>query len=235
MKKTISFLLAIVCIGLTVSAQQGHGSQGNLSVDYYNHGSKTGHLIFNNGSGTTISKAHVRVTVLITWYEQIDVPYLGKTSQKNTKTLVLCDDDFFDISSGQSKVDRSRRGDVKGGPEKEGKTYQYSVEVEYATPFPESSSNSSSQASSLYSSSSGGELIMSGEVCHAMYKSGNDPAPSRITVDVYRTHDGRYYANLTSPEQVNGLSIFKLSGAVYNGYVKYQNNNYGILINDSRW
>ncbi len=235
MKKIFILLILITFMGLPVSAQQGRGSQGDLIVDYYNHGSKTGHLIFNNGSGKTISKAHVRVTVLITWYEPIDVPFLGKTNQKNTKTLVLCDDDFYDISSGESKATRSQRGEVKGGPEKEGKTYQYNVEVKYATPFPKNGSINSSQSSSSNTSSSDGELIMRGEICHAMYKSGNDPAPSRITVDVYRTHDGKYYANLTSPESVDGLSIFKLSGSVYNGYVRYQNNSYGIMINDSRW
>ena len=235
MKKLFVFLMTILCIGLSVNAQQGVGSQGALSVEYYNHGSKTGHLIFNNSTGSTISKVHIRVTVFITWYEQIDVPYLGKTSQKNTKTLVLCDDDFFNISSGQSKVTRSQRGEVKGGPEKDGKTYQYSVEVEYATPFPGSGSSSSSQSSPSYSSSNDGELIMSGEVCHAMYKSSDDPAPSRITVNVYRTRDGNFYANMTSPETISRLSIFKLTGSVYNGYISYQNNKYGILINDSRW
>ena len=51
----------------------------------------------------------------------------------------------------------------------------------------------------------------------------------------YYYYDGKYYANMTSPETINKMSIFKLTGSVYNGYIKYQNNSYGILINDSRW
>lgn len=234
MKKNIIIfaILALTC--LCTNAQEGSGSMGSLTVDYYNHGSKTGHLIFNNQTGTTLSKAHVKVTVLISWNEYVDVPYVGKVPQKTTKTLVLCDDDFYNISRGESKVTSGGRGPVKGGPEKQGKTYQYHVEVECQVPFPGSSGSSPSQTN-YTSSSSNGELIIRGEVLHAMYKSSDDPAPSRITVDVYRTSDGRYYANMTSPETINKMSIFKLTGSVYNGYVKYQNNSYGILINDSRW
>lgn len=234
MKKIFVLLTMIICMGLSVSAQQGSGSYGSLSVYYYNHGSKTGHLIFNNQTGATISKAHIKVTVLITWYDSIDIPYMGKQAQKNTKTLVLCDDDFSNISKGESKVTSGRRGVVKGGPEKPGKTYRYNVEVECQVPFPGNSSSSTTQANNS-STSFDGELIMRGEVLHAMYKSSDDLAPSRVTVDVYRTNDGKYYANMTSPETINKMSIFKLTGSVYNGYIKYQNNSYGILINDSRW
>lgn len=233
MKKIIASI-ALLCAGFIAYAQQGVGSLGGLTVEYYNHGHETGHLIFNNQTGTTISKVHVKVSVLITKNEYVDVPYVGRVPQKTTKTLVLCDDDFYNIAKGQSKETRSQRGIVKGGPEREGKTYQYNVEVDYQVPFPDGSSNNSSQ-SSYTSSSANGELIMQGEVLHAMYKSIDDPAPSRITVDVYRTSDGNYYANMTSPTATNHLSIFKLTGSVYNGYVKYMNNSYGILINDSRW
>lgn len=236
MNKIVLILVVLFCFGLSANAQQGSGSQGALSVEYYNHGSKTGHLIFDNQTGSTISKVHIRVTVLITWTEQIDVPYLGKTDQKNKKTLVLCDDYFYNIPPNQSKVARSQRGEVKGGPEKTGKTYQYNVEVEYAVPFPGSANNSSSQSGSS-SSSNNGELIMSGEICHAMYKSMDDPAPSRITVNVYKTRDGKYYANMTDPESINNMSIFKVTGTdfAYNGYIAYQNNKYLISINDSMW
>ncbi len=225
-------------MGFCANAQQGRGSSGLLSVDYYNHGSQTGHLIFNNQTGISISKAHVKVSVLITRTEYVQVPYVGTVPQKVTKTLILCDDDFYDIPKGESKFTSSKRGVVKGGPEKPEKTYQYNVEVDYYVPFPDSpgNSNSSSSAfSSSPSSSSNGELIMRGEVLHAMLKSSDDPAPSRITVDVYRKSDGTYYANITSPETINNLSIFKMTGSVYNGYIRYRNNNYAILINDSRW
>lgn len=233
MKKYV-LLITFLCAGLIVSAQNGVGSKGSLTVEYYNHGHETGHLIFNNQTGTTISKVHVKVTVLITKNEYVDVPYVGKVPQKTTKTLVLCDDDFYNVAKGQTKETRSQRGIVKGGPEKQGKTYQYSVELDYQVPFPDGSGSNSSQTS-YTSSSTNGELIMQGEVLHAMYKSIDDPAPSRITVDVYRTNDGRYYANMISPESIKQMSIFKLTGSVYNGYVKYLNNSYGILINDSRW
>ncbi|MCR5065734.1 MAG: hypothetical protein K6A67_08190 [Bacteroidales bacterium] len=234
MKKCILLFAAVFFCGICANAQQGSGSMGSLTVNYYNHGSKTGHLIFNNQTETTLSKAHVKVTVLITWNEHVNVPYVGEVPQKTTKTLVLCDDDFYNIPKGESKVTSSGRGPVKGGPEKQGKTYQYNVEVECQVPFPGSSGSSTSQTN-YSASSSDGELITRGEVLHAMYKSTDDPAPSRITVDVYRTSDGKYYANMTSPETISKMSIFKLTGSVYNGYVKYQNNSYGILINDSRW
>ena len=63
------------------------------------------------------------------------------------------------------------------------------------------------------------EIIMEGEVCHAMFKDIDDPAPSRITIDVYKTPRGRYYANMTSPEKKTNMSIFKLTGSVYNAYI----------------
>ena len=233
MKKKTILLIALVLLGLCANAQQGSGSFCLLTVDYYNHGSKTGHLIFNNQTGIVISKAHVKVTVLITREESVNVPYVGIIPQKVTKTLVLCDDDFYNIAKGESKVTSSGRGVVKGGPEKPDKTYQYKVEVDFTVPFPDNSGYSGSQSN--YSNSSNGELIMRGEVLHAMYKSSDDPAPSRITVDVYRKSDGTYYANMTYPETINNMSIFKMTGSVYNGYVRYRNNSYAILINDSRW
>lgn len=233
MRKYLLLLLAVFFFGWSANAQQGRGDFLDLSVVYYNHGSKTGHLIFYNNSGGTISKAHVLVSVFITEYEYVNVPYLGNVKRAKTKTLILCDDDFYNIPKGESKETSSGRGIVKGGPEKEGKKYEYTVEVSYEVPFPGSESSSGSSQSS--STTANGQLVMSGEVLHAMYKSMDDPAPSRITVDVYRTSSGKYYANKTSPSSVANMEIFKLSGSVYNGYVRYMNNSYGILINDNRW
>lgn len=230
MKRIVS-IIAFFCAGILATAQHGTGSFAGLTVEYYNHGHESGHLIFNNQTGATISKVHVKVSVLITKNEYVDVPYVGRVPQKTTKTLVLCDDDFYNIAKGQSKETRSQRGIVKGGPEKDGKTYQYTVEVEPEIQFP----GTSSSPSNTCPVSSNDNLIMRGEVLHAMYKSLDDPAPSRITVDVYMTSDGKYYVNITSPETVSNMSIFKLNGSVYNGYVNYMNNKYGILINDSRW
>lgn len=233
MKKISLFLAAIFCMGMTINAQNVHGEYLGLSVDYYNHGSKTGHLIVNNQTGATISKAHIKVTVLITWTEEVDIPNVGKMPQTNKKTLVLCDDDIYNISTGESKITSSRRGDIKGGPHKPNKNYKYNVEIVFESPFPGQSSGGDSYSSSSSSSTSDGELVMRGEILHTTGASA--PAPSRITVDVYRTSDGKYYVNMTSPESIKKMPIFKMTGSVYNGYVKYMNSYYYILINDSRW
>lgn len=232
LRKCFAISLLMVVGGLTVNAQQGHGSFVSLNVDYYNHGSKTGHLIFHNNSGSTISKAHVKVSVHITETDTVVIGSYAVPTKKN-KILILCDDDFYNIPKGESKQTSSSRGVVKGGPEKNGKTYRYEVEVDYQSPFPGGGSGSNSSSNGNYSDD--GERIMSGEVLHAMMKSLDDPAPSRITVDVYRTKDGKYYARMTYPESIEKLEIFKLKGSTYNGYVRYANNNYGILINDGRW
>lgn len=147
MKKVIFIFVALIYMGLSASSQNVSGSytvpSGSLNVDYYNdrcHDSnKNGRLVITNNSDLTISKAHIYVTVFITWYEQ------SKRSSypiKNTKTLELCDDDFYDIPSHKMiELTSSKRGVVKGGPEKDGKTYQYSIQITDVVlepvPFPE--------------------------------------------------------------------------------------------------
>ena len=114
MKKLFFFLAAIFCIGLPVNAQNNHGygSYLGLSVDYYNHGEGadkhgTGHLEFHNNTGQTISKAHVTVSVLITWTETNEKEYNIPINHK--KTLILCDDDFYNIAPGDSRVESGKK------------------------------------------------------------------------------------------------------------------------------
>lgn len=124
MKKTFLFLLVLVCFGFSAYSQQASGFNAGVKVDYYNHGSKTGHLIVNNTTNASIEKAHITVTVKIVWREGE-----GYLSQKKTKTLVLCDDDFYNLPQGECQLNASNQGEIKGGPEKEGKSYIYNVEV----------------------------------------------------------------------------------------------------------
>lgn len=143
--KKILVLIAFLYIGVSVSAQNASSSYsvpaGSLNVEYFNDrnhdSSKQGRLKITNNSDLTITKAHIRVTVLISWYEQSSYPI------KSKKTLELCDDDFTNIPAPRKTLEltSSRRGVIEGGPEKSGKTYQYNIEitnVEYEpVPFPE--------------------------------------------------------------------------------------------------
>lgn len=143
--KKILVLFALIFIGISASAQNASNSysliSGSLDVEYYNDRShdlsKNGRLIITNNSDLTITKVHIRVTVLISWFEQTyGYPV------KNKKTLELCDDDFTNIPTRKPlELTRSKRGVIAGGPEKEGKTYQYNIEITDVVyepvPFPE--------------------------------------------------------------------------------------------------
>lgn len=146
MKKTIVLFALIVFTMISAFAQNASNSysfpSGSLNVEYYNDRShdsqKNGRLIITNNSDVIITKAHIRVTVLITWNEQTSygIPMLNK------KTLELCDDDFTNIPSKKPmELTSSRRGVIAGGPEKPGKNYQYNIEitnvVHEPVPFPE--------------------------------------------------------------------------------------------------
>lgn len=144
MKKWI-ILPIFVCMWFAAKAQNASNSyplvSGSLDVEYYNDRShdlsKNGRLIITNNSDLTISKAHIRVTVLISWYEQSN-----GYPMRNKKTLELCDDDFKNIPSRKTlELTNSQRGVIAGGPEKPGKTYQYNIEITNVVhdpvPFPE--------------------------------------------------------------------------------------------------
>ncbi|MBQ4398217.1 MAG: hypothetical protein II829_01370 [Bacteroidales bacterium] len=143
--KKILILIALIYFGVTASAQNAASSypvpSGSLNVEYFNDrshdSSKQGRLKITNNSDLTITKAHIRVTVVISWYEQSSYPIRSK------KTLELCDDDFTNIPAARRSIEltSSRRGVIEGGPEKEGKTYQYNIEITNVAydpvPFPE--------------------------------------------------------------------------------------------------
>lgn len=143
--KKIFILFALIYLGVSANAQNASSSypliSGSLNVEYYNDRSqdlsKNGRLIITNNSDLTISKAHIRVTVLISWYEQTN-----GYPMRNKKTLELCDDDFNNIPSKKTlELTSSKRGVIAGGPEKSGKTYQYNIEISDVVyepvPFPE--------------------------------------------------------------------------------------------------
>lgn len=143
--KKILVLFALVFTGVSAIAQNATSSyslvSGSLNVEYYNDRShdlsKNGRLIITNSSDLTISKAHIRVTVLISWFEQTN-----GYPMRNKKTLELCDDDFTNIPSRKTlELTSSNRGIIAGGPEKQGKTYQYNIEITNVVyepvPFPE--------------------------------------------------------------------------------------------------
>lgn len=128
MKKLLFLFFAMFLISVSVKGQQATTQQrladGNVVVKYYNdvlNGGKDGFLIIDNHSSYTIDHLHIRVTVKVTSYEN---------NIKQEKTLVLCDDNITDIPASQTlTVSRTNRGVIKGGPEKDGKTYVYNIEI----------------------------------------------------------------------------------------------------------
>lgn len=146
MKKNILLFIVIVHMVLSASAQNASSTQsfigGSLEVQYFNDRANDlsnpgGRLIITNNSDVTVSKAHIRVTVLIRWQEQSQgFPVTSK------KTLELCDDDFTNIPAHKTlEFTRSKRGIIEGGPEKAGKNYSYNIEISNVVaepvPFPE--------------------------------------------------------------------------------------------------
>ncbi len=134
MKKVYIIFIFLICLGVSANAQNASSSYsliggGSLNVEYYNDrshdSSKNGRLIITNNSDLTISKAHIRVTVLISWQGDPKNPFII-----DKKTLELCNDDFYNISSKKKlELTSSKRGVIAGGPEKSGKTYQYKIEI----------------------------------------------------------------------------------------------------------
>lgn len=146
MKKLVLFFIAVILGGVSAVAQNASSSHsfvgGSMAVQYYNDRAQDlsnpgGRLIITNNSDVAITKAHIRVTVLIRWQEQSQgLPITSK------KTLELCDDEFTNIPAHKTlELTRSNRGIIEGGPEKPGKTYQYNIEISNVVtepvPFPE--------------------------------------------------------------------------------------------------
>ena len=129
MKRLLLFCMAILCLGISVQAQKPHATYNSLplSVEYYNERStdqtKNGKLVITNKFNAT-AKAHITVTVRITYTENV-----AGIDMKKNKTLVLCDDEFSNIRPGTEIYLKSNRGIIKGGPEKEGKKYDYHIDV----------------------------------------------------------------------------------------------------------
>lgn len=136
MKKILIAIAAIISIGLSASAQQITrnfpipNAPQSLEVTYINHVPLNGHdgtLRIVNPTDQPL-KAHIVVSVKITWEEQAEGAYIPV---KKTKTLILCDDDF-DIARHESNTfSSSNRGKIKGGPHKPNKTYDYNIEVSF--------------------------------------------------------------------------------------------------------
>lgn len=232
--KKILLIAALLVIYTSVNAQQAEGSfeipTGSLSVSYYNDrstGGQNGHLVITNNSETTITKAHIKVSVLIRWTELVnDFPIANK------KTLILCDDDFTDIPKNQTiEKYSSKRGVVKGGPEKEGKTYTYSVDITDVTYNGVSFPTSGVQKSTPLNS--GDELM------YDQLKIGGVYCDQSITVDVYyNPSTQRCYANMTYPERINNMTIWRLddNSGMYNAYISYNGcDTYFLTINLARW
>lgn len=144
MKKHFLLLCCMIAFGLSVFANDPPkatyrcklpGTYDYVTVDYFNEGKGQGYLVFANQSNMVITRMRVKVEVLDTWYEEVTNfnQYLGETETrrvKKTHTAVLCDDTFYDIATNRSDVRRSSsRGPVKGGNEKPGHDYKYTVTV----------------------------------------------------------------------------------------------------------
>lgn len=205
------------------------GTSGQLSVEYYNDrlsDGKDGHLIIYNNSGVSIPKVHIKVTVRITWTEVVNLGNGITYPKSKSKVLELCNDEIYDIPREESIITRTRRGVIKGGPQKEGKNYSYSVEIRI--PSADNISNSESQAIS-----NDDELIYSDKKIYKM----NIVADCKafIVVDVYKTSSGNFYANMKSPESKKGMNIFKLNSASDNAYIEYGDCQYSFYLNQARW
>ena len=75
---------------------------------------------------------HVKVEVTEEWTAEIPRPETDLPPRKEPRkhTRVLCDDTFYDIPYNRSEIRKnSSRGPVKGGNEKEGHSYKYTVTV----------------------------------------------------------------------------------------------------------
>lgn len=124
MKKLLFLIFALFLVGVSAKAQHATAQKNmagkNVTVEYYNN-TNNGHLVIYNNTDYEIGKLHVRVTVKVTSYNELNM--------KQEKILVLCEDDVTDIPTGKKIVYKTNRGAIKGGPEKEGKTYEYSIEL----------------------------------------------------------------------------------------------------------
>ncbi len=136
MKRFIISIIAIICIGISASAQQITrnfsipNTPKSLELTYINHVPLNGHdgtLEINNPSDQSL-KVHVVVSVIIKWTEQSES---NPIPQRMKKTLILCDDDFDIAKYERTTYTHSKRGVIKGGPHKPNKTYEYNIEVTY--------------------------------------------------------------------------------------------------------
>lgn len=126
MKRLIFLIFAMFFVGMYAKGQQATTQwfNGRVTVKYYNdvlYGGQNGHLVIDNNSTYEIDHITIRVTVNVT--------SLNEYGMEQVKTLVLCDDRITDIPTGQSTILKTNRGVIKGGPEKEGKTYEYNIEI----------------------------------------------------------------------------------------------------------
>lgn len=144
MRKNLFLFCCMIAMGLSaiaVDPPKGTtrcklpGTYDYVTVDYFNEGYGEGYLVFANQSNMTIARMHVKVEVRDTWNEEV-TKYNQLTHEEVTTTVtkhriaVLCDDTFYDIPCCRSeKRTSSSRGPVKGGNEKNGHTYDYTVTI----------------------------------------------------------------------------------------------------------
>lgn len=136
MNKILYTFVLMVMLSLSASAQHVTRSflvpetPKQLELTYTNKvplNGSDGSLYIKNHSDKDLKKVHIIVSVKIRWTEMID----GTIPQNRTKTLILCDDNF-DISAYEAiTYTASKRGKIKGGPHKDGKTYTYDIEVTF--------------------------------------------------------------------------------------------------------
>ncbi len=147
MKKHILLLCCMIAFGLSVFANDPPkatyrcklpGTYDYVTVDYFNEGKGQGYLVFANQSNMVITRMRVKVEVTDYWdatesynyQDEFGTWQRGERTVTKTHTAVLCDDTFYDIATNRSDVRRSSsRGPVKGGNEKPGHDYKYTVTV----------------------------------------------------------------------------------------------------------
>lgn len=130
MKKLVLLIASVVCMGFYANAQTASGTcklpgtYDYVNVDYYE---SDGHLAVSNQSGMRLTQLRITVKCTIT-YEVKN--YSTNQNETKTKTVTVCDKNFYDIAPNQTTTlsdgVKSRKDiDIRNNTAK----YEYTVTV----------------------------------------------------------------------------------------------------------
>lgn len=131
MKKLVLLIASVVCMGFYANAQTASGTcklpgtYDYVNVDYYE---SDGHLAVSNQSGMRLTQLRITVKCTIT-YEVKN--YSTNQYETKTKTVTVCDKNFYDIAPNQTTTlsdgVKSRKDiDIRGNTAAK---YEYTVTV----------------------------------------------------------------------------------------------------------